>query len=235
MAELVANCPRCGSRQITFDVTQHHVIRVEYGWQYWYEAFSICRHCKRAAIFVLCDSVDADHEYFHKQGLLNVHTALNNYVRNEGYINVKDVVTVQPPEHLPQNIEKVFREGATCLAVGCNNGAGTMFRLCIDLATKGMLPENDEQGLNKRIRRDLGLRLPWLLDHQLLPESLRELSKCVREDGNDGAHQGTLIKEDAEDLLDFTRMLLERVYTEPKRLELAEERRKKRRGDPSDG
>jgi hypothetical protein len=58
---------------------------------------------------------------------------------------------------------------------------------------------------------------------------LRELASCVREDGNDGAHAGTLSKEDAEDLLDFTCALLERLITEPKRLELAEARRNERR------
>jgi hypothetical protein len=62
-----------------------------------------------------------------------------------------------------------------------------------------------------------------------LSADLRELSKAIREDGNDGAHQGTLTKGDAEDLLDFTVALLKRVYTEPKQLELAEERRKQRR------
>ncbi len=36
-------------------------------------------------------------------------------------------------------------------------------------------------------------------------------------------------KEDAEDLLDFTQMLLERIYTEPERIRLAAERRRQRR------
>src|ERR1700737_373651 len=42
-------------------------------------------------------------------------------------------------------------------------------------------------------------------------------------------HVGNLSKEDAEDLLDFTTTLLERLITEPKRLEQAEAHRKKRR------
>jgi hypothetical protein len=50
-----------------------------------------------------------------------------------------------------------------------------------------------------------------------------------KEDGNDGAHAGTLTKEDAEDLLDFATALFERMYTEPERLRLARERREKRR------
>jgi hypothetical protein len=104
-----------------------------------------------------------------------------------------------------------------------------MFRMCVDLATRSMLPSGEEAGLNAKTRRDLGLRLPWLFERGYLPADLRELSTCIREDGNDGAHAGTLMREDAEDLLDFTRALLERVYTEPERLRLAEERRVARR------
>ena len=108
-----------------------------------------------------------------------------------------------------------------------------MFRLCVDLTTRPMLPAEDVEGLNARTRRDLGLRLPWLFANNRLPSGLRELSTAIREDGNDGAHQGTLTKEDAEDLLDFTVALLQRVFTEPKQLELATKRREKRR--PSKG
>ena len=141
----------------------------------------------------------------------------------------------QPPEHLPEKIATAFNERATCLAVGCYNAAATMFRLCIDLATRSELPpeEPSTPGPSARVRRDLGLRLPWLFDNNILPADLRGLSSCIREDGNDGAHAGTLTKEDAEDLLDFATALLERMYTEPKGLRLAEERREKRRAPPS--
>jgi hypothetical protein len=48
-------------------------------------------------------------------------------------------------------------------------------------------------------------------------------------DGNDGAHVGSLKKTDAEELLDFTVALLERMYTEPEKLRLAKDRRDSRR------
>jgi hypothetical protein len=86
-----------------------------------------------------------------------------------------------------------------------------------------------EQGLTHKIRRDLGLRLPWLFANGILSNDLLELSTCIREDGNDGAHQGTLTKADAEDLLDFTVSLLERLFTEPNQLRIAKERREERR------
>ena len=104
-----------------------------------------------------------------------------------------------------------------------------MFRLCVDHATVALLPEANENGLNSAVRRSLGLRLEWLFANGRLPEALRDLSHAVKEDGNDGAHAGILQEQDAEDLLDFTVALLERLYTEPKRIELAIARRAARR------
>lgn len=232
MAELVANCPRCGSRHITFDVTAARHYRTEYGWQHWYEAFGICRHCGRTSIFVLSESVNSSYDYVHKVGLLKVEGALNKFVEVKGHISLKDTASVEPPDFLPKDIESAFREGATCLAVGCYNAAGTMFRLCVDLATRSMLPSEETPGLNSKTRRDLGLRLPWLFANGRLPEPLKELSSCIKEDGNDGAHAGSLSEADASDLLDFSTALLERIYTEPARLRLAKERRDARRAQP---
>lgn len=232
MAELVANCPRCGSLHITFDVTAAKPYRIEYGWQQWYEVFGICRHCGRTTIFVLSESVNGDYHHVHEVGLLKVEGSLNNYVDVKGHISLKDAASVEPPEFLPKEIEAVFREAATCLAVGCYNAGGTMFRLCVDLATRSMLPTEETPGLNSRTRRDLGLRLPWLFENGRLPDSLRELSSCIKEDGNDGAHAGSLSEADAADLLDFSAALLERIYTEPERLRLAKERRNARRNPP---
>ena len=230
MSELVANCPRCGSCKITFDVTAAKPIAQYYGWQYWYETFCICRHCGHATIFVLSESVDSNYDHVHKVGILKIEGALNNYLKIESYVSLKDQATVAPPEYIPKDIEAIFKEGATCLAVGCYNAAGTMFRLCVDLATRAMLPKEDTDGLNAKVRRDLGLRLPWLFANKFLPEALKELSSCIKEDGNDGAHAGTLKQPDAEDLMDFTTALLDRMYTEPERLRLAQERRDSRRG-----
>ncbi len=230
MSELVADCPRCASKHITFDVDSAKIYRQEHGWQNWYEAFSTCRHCGHSTIFVLAERVGTDYNQVHRTGLLKMPAALNKYADVRGFVSYKDKASVAPPQFLPADIETVFLEGATCLAVGCFNAAGTMFRLCVDLATKGMLPpDEDTPGLTRKVRRDLGLRLPWLFNAGLIPESLRDLSTCIKEDGNDGAHAGTLTVDDGNDLLDFTSMLLERIYTEPERLRLASQRRSERR------
>lgn len=229
MSELVTDCPRCSANKITFDLISAIKTRIEYGWQNWYEAFCICRQCRRSSVFVLSESANEDYKFVHETGLVKIEGAVNRYVEIHGAISLKDKANYNPPKFIPPEIEEVFREGATCISVGCNNAAGTMFRLCIDLVTRTLLPEGEAEGLNYRTRRDLGLRLPWLFKNNLLPHALGELSTCVREDGNDGAHQGTLTNEDAADLLDFTCLLLERIYTEPERLKQAQLRREQRR------
>ena len=231
MAELVADCSRCGSKRITFDLIQENLLGMKYGWQQWYEAFCVCRHCQKASIFVLAQAIDPDKSIVHKNGLVKLTGAVNQYMRIEGMVSKKDDASVEPPQYLPQAIEAAFREGAMCLAVSCYNAAGTMFRLCVDLATRSLLPNGEVAGLNPKIRRDLGLRLPWLFANNHLPAAVHDLSTCIKDDGNDGAHAGTLGKDDAEDLLDFTTALLERLYTEPEVLKLAKERREARRAD----
>ena len=233
MSELVTDCPRCKAKSITFDVFYDIPIDCHHNWQVWYEAFCVCRACHHSTVFILSQKNYNTRKYLHKNRVFGINGSANDYVVVENHLSLKDEPSIKPPEHLPDNIIAVFEEGATCLAVDCYNASATMFRLCIDLATKPMLPEKDENGLNKQIRRNLGLRLPWLFDKGVLPKSLRDLSSCIKDDGNDGAHEGTLDKEDAEDILDFTFELLERIFTEPERLRIAKERRSKRREKPN--
>ncbi|WP_202967626.1 MULTISPECIES: DUF4145 domain-containing protein [Comamonas] len=145
------------------------------------------------------------------------------------FVSLKDRAAINPPEHLPEDVKACFIEAATCEAVNCFNAAGTMYRLCMDKATKSLLPVEDVDGLNAKIRRSLGFRLDWLFKNQKLDMALEELSHCIKEDGNDGAHDGTLSAADAEDLRDFTIALLDRIYSYPARLRLATERRQVRR------
>jgi hypothetical protein len=102
-----------------------------------------------------------------------------------------------------------------------------MFRTALDLATKSLLPSDEP--VNDHVRRNLSPRLKWLFTKGLLPEDIRGLADCVKEEGNDGAHDATLSQHDAEDLYDFTFELMRRLYTEKKRIQLAEERRQARR------
>jgi hypothetical protein len=237
---LQADCPRCGAGSMTFDVKAHVFVDKQFGWKTWHEVFAVCRHCQKSTIFVVTLTLQAQ-ENFNQQckaifqnpnTIMNIIGTLNQFFEILRHIGLRDNFTGDPPEHLPPDIEAAFREGAACNVIGCYNAAATMFRLCLDFASKPLLPGPTNPTAtqpSKNQRFNLGARLSWLFDNGLLPEVLRELATCVREDANDGAHAGTLTKADAEDVLDFTQALLTRLYTEPKKLELAELRRKERR------
>jgi hypothetical protein len=167
-----------------------------------------------------------------RDGLVSFDDGLNNYLEIDRFVSIRDNASIRLPGHLPPEIENAFSEGAACLSIDCFNAAAVMFRLCVDLSTRPLLPHQDDKSKtqpNSKQRRDLGLRLPWLFDNKLLPIELKELAGCIKEDGDDGAHVGNLSQVDANDVFDFTIALLERLITEPKKLELAKQRRAARR------
>ncbi|WP_200905643.1 DUF4145 domain-containing protein [Methylobacterium sp. ARG-1] len=213
---------------MTFDIAAFHLIFVEHRWQHHYEAYSICRKCNSGTIFAIKNKADRRTEDVN-ENISRISYDITELFDMKGYVSLKNVGCVKPPEFLPPPIRSAFDEGAKCISAGCWNAAATMFRMALDLATRPLLPPEGTTGINRRTRRDLGMRLPWLFDHGKLPEALRELSAAIHQDGNDGAHQGTLTKADALDLLDFTEALLTRLFTEPERLRLAAERRATRR------
>jgi hypothetical protein len=152
---------------------------------------------------------------------------INDAVDVTNYINLKDLPQQTPPEYLPAEIEVAFKEAATCQSTQCWNASAAMYRSCIDLATKALLPTEGEP--NRNIRHKLGLRLEWLFDNQKLPTTLKELSHCIQQDGNDGVHDVNLTKLEVEDVADFTVEILETIYTIPGKLQQAQLRRDKRR------
>lgn len=231
MAELVTDCPRCNVQKTTFDFRAQVQVDVNYGWQTIHEAFCVCRACLKSTIFIL----ELENSHFSgKLDELNVwgkSFSLNHVFRVAGFISLKDRLANPPPDDLPDHVRGSFEEAAKCVATGCNNAAAAMFRLALDLATAPLLPAVESpDSPTPRVRRDLGLRLGWMFDGGHLPRDLRELSECVREDGNDGAHRGNVTKQDAEDLQDFCFELLDRLYSEPARLAAAKQRREERRG-----
>ena len=228
MAIMVDDCPRCGSQKITFNIRNGNFIgekKISLNSSVkTYEIYCVCRECSRGTIFIAqpvskqksFDGIDWSGGFnFNSIGIIR------------GVVTPADLKVGPPPDFLPKKINNIFTEGAKCLSVGCYNAAATMFRLCLDIATKELLPPEGQEPGN-RVRRSLGFRMEWLFDNQSLPEAMKDLAECVKEDGNDGAHEGLLDKTSAIDLMEFTYILLERLYTEKVRLEEAKIRRQKR-------
>ena len=222
MAELVTDCPRCGAHRITFDAYTDTRVGAATGRQQ-YEMFCVCRACKRATIFMVQEKAHIAAHRLRVQMADEVLVAVTRPSESVDDfvilhpISPADVDTAPPPEELPDDIDRAFREATKCAAVGCYNAAGAMFRLCLDLATKSVKGGN------------LAARLDALCEEKQFSSELQELGSAVRLDGNDAAHDGTLNEEAVEDLQEFAARFLTQLYTEPARVRAAKERRKKRK------
>lgn len=240
MGTFVFDCPSCSAKNSTFDINGHERRKFNNNeMRHWY-LFGTCRSCKTS----MCFNADVGHSLYqrlvssHHNVLSSMCTGVvkvldgNNDI-TQMFLNFKYEPILpnseHPPEYLPDDIEAIFKEGAKCLSVGCFNAAGAMFRLCLDITTKNLLNQNTELTPAASDKKTIHSRLHWLFTSHILPISLKNLSRCIKDDGNDAAHDGSLSKEDAADLLDFTYILLERVYTEPARIQNAQQRRLSRR------
>jgi len=233
MATFVADCPRCGTKFSNLDCYSSIPIKTVRDWKVYCEVFAVCRACHKSSTLLLSQKeYDADitRILLETNKVIETESSLTDFLVFERVVTALDGNVNDPPPHLPDLIDDVVREGNKCLMAQCWNASGAMYRLALDLATKGLLPEEGEPA--NRVRRNLGLRLPWLFEQGKLPTDLQTLAECLQQDGNDGAHDGTLTKEDAEDLHDFCFELLRRLYTEPERIKIAQERREKRRERP---
>lgn len=230
---------------MTLDVTAQVFRYQEYKWRNTQEVFSVCRHCEKPTIFIVAMTLKGSEfdrnqsEKFSRNPAEAVSYAgsLNQFYAVEGYISIKDHACIEPPEHLPENIKAAFQEGAACYSIECYNAASCMFRLCLDLLSKPLLPDPKNADVHQPsdfVRRTLGPRLNWLFKEGLLPKDLERLATSVKDDGNDGAHAGNLTRADCDDLIDFTTVILERLITEPEKLKLAEQRRASRRESKKD-
>src|SRR5688572_4470431 len=160
MALLVSDCPRCGAKRINFSIVgasqcgrivdnRRTGISIDY-----FEIQCVCAECRRSTLF--------------KANQETSKSSLGNIDWRVAAFNLKDIASIQgvvspadlgfdpPPEYLPSDIETAFNEGSKCLSIGCFNASATMFRLCLDFATKALLPPASEEP-NSKIRRSLGL------------------------------------------------------------------------------
>lgn len=196
-----------------------------------YEIMARCRSCYRSNLFLI---EQTNHT-------LNIDNYSDGSYINNAFKLIESILVVPNtdvcPDYVPVNVKNLFDEGAKCMAVQCYDASGTMFRKVLDASTRQLLPDQPEDEdkshpnfIAWKTRKDLGLRLAWLFNNGKLPENLRDLATCVREDGNDAAHDVAGIGSDeAEDLRDFTILILESLYTVPGQIAENKRRRESRR------
>lgn len=227
------DCPRCGTKRVTFDLAGSAWLPPTSGSIYLqYECFSVCRTCDRSSIHIL----EATH-----QNAQPLHAVQGKLDDRYEWVQLL-VVTGNPrpcPEHTPEELRRTFDEAARCLSFGSFEAAGTMFRKVLDQATRQMLPpqpadeaKDHPDYIAWKIRKDLRLRLDWLIAQSRLPMQLAPIVDSVREDGNDAAHD-RIGPDEARDLEDFTVVLLEVLFSLPGQIEANRLRREARRSTDS--
>ncbi|MDA3509381.1 DUF4145 domain-containing protein [Acinetobacter junii] len=230
MSTFVFDCPCCSAKNSTFDVIDGQPKPIDPRYIEW-SIFSTCRACanscsitavlKHQTALSLKSSISNDSlRVVRIKEFLDSKSDLSSNFENFSYAPVLPSAEM-PPEHLPVEIETIFNEAAKCFSIGCYNAAGAMFRLCLDSVTKKIVEQNEALNPTSNDKKTIHNRLVWIFNNNILPSSLEDLSRCIKDNGNDAAHDGNLTKEDAEDLLDFSFILLERVYTEPARIEIS--------------
>ncbi|RSN79574.1 DUF4145 domain-containing protein [Acinetobacter vivianii] len=241
MSTFIFNCPSCSVKHSTFDIKGFNR-KPNINCIYW-EFYGVCRACENGCSIIAEMESRLLNEMSYKYGrhglvaeteifinkMVTSGISLNNdIIQNLKYDPILPV-SEQPPEYLPPNIKKFFLEATKCLSIGCHNASGAMFRLCLDSVTKEILEKNENLSPSSSDKKTIHSRLNWIFMNGILPANLESLSRNIKDDGNDAAHDGALNKEEAEDLLDFTYILLEQVFTIPKQVELAMLRRTDRR------
>jgi hypothetical protein len=227
----VADCPRCGVQKSTFTIGEAWPVGSK-DYREFYEFFLICRSCSRGSLALITEN-EANQPAPSQFADIYITRA---FPLKEWLFTVPGQRSC--PEYAPEEVERLFNEGSKCFAIGCFDAAGTMFRKVLDVATRARVPSAPGEGdkadpsfISWKEYKDLGLRIPWLLDRGLLPQGLRELASCVHQDGNDAAHAAEgLGRDEAADLQDFTVLILEDLYTYPGRVAENQRRREERRG-----
>jgi hypothetical protein len=228
----IADCPRCGQSRTTFDVLAD-VPSVRSDLWDPREVFLRCRSCGGSSIGLLTKKTS---------GIPEPTQIAGHFI--DAYYRLAEWVFKIPsrrtcPQHVPDDVQRIFNEAASCLAIQCWDAAGSMFRKTLDVTTRSKISTPDAdispKAPNWKTYKDLRLRLDHLFQSGLLDRSLEDLSSCIHQDGNDAAHDEIGIgPEEAEDLADFTERVLEIVYTIPGQINENKRRREYRRASSND-
>ncbi len=121
---------------------------------------------------------------------------------------------------VPEPIRQAFDEARRCFSAGAFTASAIMCRKSVE----GLCADKNATG------RTLAERLKSLRENQVVETRLFAWADELRLWGNDAAHDVavTIGKADAEDLLEFTRALMEYVYTFGGRFEQFQARRTRR-------
>ena len=122
---------------------------------------------------------------------------------------------ITAPEHVPPAMARDYREAMDNLRRGNFTSAGMMFRKVLQRATSAIGPKSNtfkQKGLKARIKS--------LATQHLLTPAMAEWADFLRDEGDEATHEEeeTFTPKQAQQMQDFTELLLLYGFTLPKRV-----------------
>lgn len=230
MAQLIFNCPFCGTQNSAFDVAWWRgPLRKDEGniTEYCLDVFAICRECDSPVCFKLYQpDNDQVHwsEYFnrirysldHSDGSLSKNDySLEVVVPPSGEINV--------PEFLPKNVDESFRKAKELERQDkFLEEAATNYRKTLERAIKATYPQVYETKGDRKI--SLYNAIKCLVKDGKIPDSMGKLAQGIRLIGNAATHSSgeddasAITREEVDDIASFTEAFLTYLISLPEKL-----------------
>lgn len=219
MSTAQGNCPRCGTRSVAFRLLgQHRWHGDEDSEDRFFDVFGECGHCNRGVILTYKIGYgEADplqqgmHQFLSSDGLLEI---------------APEPASTGAPQHTPNRVADLFRQGRESLNSGSWDAAGAMFRKAVEIGLKVRFPDiNPEWRPDKRIKK--------AADDHLLTSDLAEWAHRIRYMGNEAVHEDVFTEAQAREMSAFTEIMLQYMFTLPGKLSAARDAVEKREAPAS--
>ncbi len=200
-------CPRCGTNGVSVGLP---MIGVAVGKEPWTEQFGICRICNQGVIIRFVAHIPGGNPL--RYAYLG---ADRDIERHHQHILPKADRDI--PEHLPEHAEQYFKQGIDSLRQKNFDAAGAMFRKTLESGLKSLFGHSGAP-LYKLIER--------AAQEGRLTHDLEAWANEIRISGNSAVHDDKpFSEEETVQLEEFTRLVMTYLFTLPKKLSLAKERR----------
>lgn len=230
MAQLIFNCPFCGTRNSAFDVAQYSgPYQVGKGniTTFFLNVFAVCRECYSPVCFKLYkpyNNRNPENEYFSM--ISNSLNGLGTSLSKRDYrleVVVPPSGEIDVPEFLPKNVEDSFRKAKE---LGRQDKfleeAATNYRKTLERAIKVTYPQVYETKGDRKI--SLCNAIKCLVKDGKIPDSMGKLAQGIRLIGNAATHSSgedddsAITREEVDDIASFTEAFLTYLISLPEKL-----------------
>lgn len=216
MEEKILTCFHCGNKTLMKQVASHEITEHQELWEYrsspfddlwvisygrtWY--LYLCPVCKEVTL--------EKHSWFSEEVDIGGNPILNEEIIYPMALNNE--------HHIPKEVKDAFDA-----ALKVRNLEGAICVLALRRALEKMCKQKGAHG------KDLFAKLKDLQEKRVLPEIINDVSYILRKEGNSAAHADDVEFDTGTVnlMIEFTRTILDYVYTLPEKIKMAQERIKK--------